>query len=200
MSLAPLARCRPRNSPSCLRGDDRLRARPRPVRRAQGDLAPPHPRLDLGCLMAAVAVSSFWIHQIRLLGPWSPIHLLSIFTLVMLPLGVWSGAPSRGRGSSPHHDLHFHRRAGRRRAVHAAAGADHARRRVRPLRAFAPERFSASARGPVPRPLPRAGFEAAARGAAGRVSLWKNEGKNRSRGPVKGGFGAPIRYMIRHEN
>src|SRR5947207_10065782 len=41
------------------------------------------------CLMAAVAVSSFWIHQIRLVGPWSPIHLLSIFTLVVLPLAVW---------------------------------------------------------------------------------------------------------------
>ena len=40
-------------------------------------------------LMAFVAASSLWIHQIRLLGPWSPIHLLSIFTLVMLPLGVW---------------------------------------------------------------------------------------------------------------
>ena len=41
------------------------------------------------CLMVSVAVSSFWIHQIRLIGPWSPIHLLSIFTLVMLPLAVW---------------------------------------------------------------------------------------------------------------
>ncbi|SDS16912.1 DUF2306 domain-containing protein [Bradyrhizobium canariense] len=40
-------------------------------------------------LMAIVAVSSFWIHQIRLVGPWSPIHLLSIFTLLMLPLAVW---------------------------------------------------------------------------------------------------------------
>jgi uncharacterized membrane protein len=40
-------------------------------------------------LMASVAVSSFWIHQIRLMGPWSPIHLLSIFTLTMLPLAVW---------------------------------------------------------------------------------------------------------------
>ena len=40
-------------------------------------------------LTAFVAVSSFWIHQIRLVGPWSPIHLLSIFTLAMLPLGVW---------------------------------------------------------------------------------------------------------------
>jgi uncharacterized membrane protein len=39
-------------------------------------------------LMALVAVSSFWIHQIRLFGPWSPIHLLSIFTPIMLVLGV----------------------------------------------------------------------------------------------------------------
>jgi uncharacterized membrane protein len=40
-------------------------------------------------LMVSVAISSFWIHQIRLLGPWSPIHLLSILTLVTVPLGVW---------------------------------------------------------------------------------------------------------------
>jgi len=40
-------------------------------------------------LMAVVAASSFWIHQIRLVGPFSPIHLLSIFTLVMLPIAVW---------------------------------------------------------------------------------------------------------------
>lgn len=52
-------------------------------------------------LMAVVAVSSFWIHQIRLLGPWSPIHLLSIFTLIMLPLAVW-----RAR----HHQVVGHRR------------------------------------------------------------------------------------------
>ena len=39
-------------------------------------------------LMAFVAVSSFWIHQIRLVGPWSPIHLLSIFTPIMLVVGV----------------------------------------------------------------------------------------------------------------
>ena len=43
----------------------------------------------LMALMALVAGSSFWIHQIRLLGPFSPIHLLSIFTLAMLPFGVW---------------------------------------------------------------------------------------------------------------
>jgi uncharacterized membrane protein len=51
-------------------------------------------------LMAAVAISSFWIHQIRLFGPWSPIHLLSIFTLVMLPLGVWR---------AHRHDVNAHR-------------------------------------------------------------------------------------------
>ena len=38
--------------------------------------------------MAAVAISSFWIHEIRLVGPFSPIHLLSIFTPVMLVLAV----------------------------------------------------------------------------------------------------------------
>ena len=39
-------------------------------------------------LMTVIAVSSFWIHEIRLVGPFSPIHLLAIFTLVMLPLAV----------------------------------------------------------------------------------------------------------------
>jgi uncharacterized membrane protein len=41
-------------------------------------------------LMAAVAASSFWIHQLRLVGPWSPIHLLSIMVLVLLPIAVIS--------------------------------------------------------------------------------------------------------------
>ena len=52
-------------------------------------------------LMASVAASSFWIHEIRLLGPWSPIHLLSIFTLIVLPIAVW-----RAR----HHEIAGHRR------------------------------------------------------------------------------------------
>jgi uncharacterized membrane protein len=53
-------------------------------------------------LMLVVAISSFWVHEIRLWGPWSPIHLLSIFTLVMLPLGLWaahSHAVSRHRST-----------------------------------------------------------------------------------------------------
>jgi uncharacterized membrane protein len=41
-------------------------------------------------LMVVVSMSSFWIHELRLWGPWSPIHLLSIFTLVTLPLAVWA--------------------------------------------------------------------------------------------------------------
>jgi len=40
-------------------------------------------------LMMWVAVSSFWIHQIRLVGPFGPIHLLSILALVSVPCGVW---------------------------------------------------------------------------------------------------------------
>src|SRR5581483_11575380 len=39
-------------------------------------------------LMGVIAISSFWIHQLRIIGAFSPIHLLSIFTLVMLPLAV----------------------------------------------------------------------------------------------------------------
>ena len=39
-------------------------------------------------LMVVVSVSAFFIHQIRLWGPWSPIHLLAIFTLAVLPVAV----------------------------------------------------------------------------------------------------------------
>jgi uncharacterized membrane protein len=53
-------------------------------------------------LMAIVAVSTAFIHQIKLWGPWSPIHLLSIFTLIVLPLAVWR---------AHRHDVRNHRRA-----------------------------------------------------------------------------------------
>ncbi len=46
-------------------------------------------------LMAAVAGSSLLIHTIRTFGPFSAIHLLSIFTLVVVPLAVF--AAQRGR-------------------------------------------------------------------------------------------------------
>ena len=50
------------------------------------------PRRTIGwvwvVLMLVVSVSSFFIHGIRLWGIWSPIHLLSIFTLITLPLAV----------------------------------------------------------------------------------------------------------------
>ena len=39
-------------------------------------------------LMAIVAISAFWIHEIRLVGPFSPIHLLSIFVPIMLVKAV----------------------------------------------------------------------------------------------------------------
>ena len=46
-------------------------------------------------MMAAVAMSSFFIHEIRLWGIWSPIHGISIFTLFILFIGV--RAARRGR-------------------------------------------------------------------------------------------------------
>ena len=39
-------------------------------------------------LMLLVAITSFFIHTIRLVGPWSPIHLLSIITLWSLYSGI----------------------------------------------------------------------------------------------------------------
>jgi uncharacterized membrane protein len=39
-------------------------------------------------LVLVVSTTAFFIHQIRLWGPWSPIHLLAIFTLIMLPVAV----------------------------------------------------------------------------------------------------------------
>jgi len=53
-------------------------------------------------LMLAVCVSAFFIHQLRIWGEWSPIHLLAIFTLVMLPLAVWQAHK---------HNVAKHRRA-----------------------------------------------------------------------------------------
>jgi uncharacterized membrane protein len=40
-------------------------------------------------LMLVVSVTAFWIHGLRLWGPWSPIHLLAILTLATVPLAVW---------------------------------------------------------------------------------------------------------------
>lgn len=39
-------------------------------------------------LMALVAISSFFIHELRVIGPFSPIHLLSILTLVTLWVSI----------------------------------------------------------------------------------------------------------------
>ena len=39
-------------------------------------------------LMLVVSISAFFIHQLRLWGQWSPIHLLAIFTLIMLPIAA----------------------------------------------------------------------------------------------------------------
>ena len=49
-------------------------------------------------LMLVVAISSFWIQDMRVWGPWSPIHLLSILVLLMLPLAVYFARIHRVRG------------------------------------------------------------------------------------------------------
>lgn len=56
-------------------------------------------------LMATVAVSAFFIHEIQLWGRWSPIHLVAAVTLISLPLAVW----------------HAHRHDVRRHRLHMTA-------------------------------------------------------------------------------
>jgi uncharacterized membrane protein len=40
-------------------------------------------------LMLTVAASGLFIHTIRMIGPFSPIHLLSLLILVTVPMAVW---------------------------------------------------------------------------------------------------------------
>lgn len=49
-------------------------------------------------LMTVTAVSSFWIHGIRLVGSFSPIHALSVVTLVSLVYGIIARRMNRMRG------------------------------------------------------------------------------------------------------
>ncbi len=53
-------------------------------------------------LMVVTALSSFFIHTIRLIGPFSPIHALSVFTLI----GAFQAVQAARRG-----DIRAHRRA-----------------------------------------------------------------------------------------
>jgi uncharacterized membrane protein len=52
-------------------------------------------------LMLTVAASSLFIHILRVWGPWSPIHLLSILVLATLPAAVWA---------AHRHEVRRHRR------------------------------------------------------------------------------------------
>ena len=62
--------------------------------------APLHRALGWAFVLAMTGVAgvSLFIHTLRMWGPWSPIHLLSLFTLAALPLAVL--AARRGRIAS----------------------------------------------------------------------------------------------------
>ncbi len=49
-------------------------------------------------LMAIVSGSAFFIHTLKIWGIWSPIHLLAVYTLGMLPLAVWRARSHRIAG------------------------------------------------------------------------------------------------------
>ncbi len=52
-------------------------------------------------LLAFVAISGFFIHEIRLWGPFSPIHILSAFTL----LSIWWAVSAARSGNIKRHRL-----------------------------------------------------------------------------------------------
>ena len=85
-------------------------------------------------LMILVAGTSLFIHTIRTWGPWSPIHLLSLFTLAVVPFAVCAARQHDVRAPSPGDDLDFHPRPGRHRPLHARARAHHEQRGLRQLR------------------------------------------------------------------
>ena len=72
-------------------------------------------------LLLVISASSFLIHGIRMWGPWSPIHILSVLTPIMLIVGVLA---ARG------HHVRTHRIT----MISIFAGAlVHAQRGVRPV-------------------------------------------------------------------
>jgi uncharacterized membrane protein len=83
-------------------------------------------------LMVIVAASSFWIHELRLWGPWSPIHLLAIFTLAIAARRL-ARAGSPRRQASQRHDRDLCRRARGRRPLYPHARPHHARGGIRAL-------------------------------------------------------------------
>ena len=48
-------------------------------------------------LLLVISASLFWIHGIRMWGPWSPIHLLSVFTPIALLGAVMAARGHRVR-------------------------------------------------------------------------------------------------------
>jgi len=74
------------------------------------------------------AVGWAWvtIHELRLWGPWSPIHLLAIYTLAMLPLAAMHARRHRVEKHRKANDRHLCRRACRRRPIHVLARPHHA--------------------------------------------------------------------------
>ena len=90
MTLAPLLAALDRHPGPCLRGDYAAFVLG-VVQLAAPKGTIPHRLFGWlwAALMLTVAISSFFIHELRLWGMWSPIHLLSVFTLIMLPLAIF---------------------------------------------------------------------------------------------------------------
>ena len=147
-------------------------------------------------LMVTVAASSFWIHQIRLVGPWSPIRPAVDLHTDRGAAGGMAGTASRHQRPSPHHDLHFRRGAGGRGPLHRPARTDHAQRDLRTLGGRQRERIwcLVSGSGDAPPGGPRGQRHPAVK------SMKKRREKQRAAPAIGVVKGAAIRYMILQQN
>jgi uncharacterized membrane protein len=85
-------------------------------------------------LMTIIVITSLAIHEIRLLGPWSPIHLLSILTAILLPIRRAARPAPLGEKPSRGDDQPVCRSARHRRGFHPPPRPGHARSRLRWMR------------------------------------------------------------------
>ena len=75
-------------------------------------------------LMLWVSISSFWIQTIKIIGPFSPIHFLSIFTIWSVFEAIRSARNGNIKASQKNDEAAVHPSTHCNRALHAASRAD----------------------------------------------------------------------------
>ncbi len=143
-------------------------------------------------LMMRVAVSSFWINQVKVgRVRWARSICFRSWRWYQLPLGVWMAHRHQVSDSSPHHDFRFSR------VRWSSPGCSHycrdgsCTRSCLVIEKRCRNRGVSGAETGAASEVPTTGSVAAQKSPVGLVSLWKNEGKNHRRKSFRGGLEGP---------